>query len=137
MRNQSVDLIATSPPFLDVVDYRKDNWLRCWFAGIGAGQLMLDTHRSVLTWMNFVRASFTEHGRVVRRQGRIAFEVGEVRHGRVLLEKAVLDAIAHLPFELSRIVINRQRFTKTAHCWSIKNNQRGTNTNRIIVLRRG
>src|SRR6185295_12039067 len=27
----SVDLIVTSPPFLDVVDYPSDNWLRCWF----------------------------------------------------------------------------------------------------------
>ena len=29
----TVDLVVTSPPFLDVVDYRGDNWLRNWFAG--------------------------------------------------------------------------------------------------------
>ena len=30
----SVSLVVTSPPFLDVVDYPTDNWLRCWFLGI-------------------------------------------------------------------------------------------------------
>ena len=33
----SVDLVVTSPPFLDVVQYAADNWLRCWFAGIDPG----------------------------------------------------------------------------------------------------
>jgi hypothetical protein len=30
----SVALVVTSPPFLDVVQYATDNWLRCWFLGI-------------------------------------------------------------------------------------------------------
>ena len=30
----SVALVVTSPPFLDVVQYADDNWLRCWFLGI-------------------------------------------------------------------------------------------------------
>lgn len=29
INSSSVDLIVTSPPFLDVIDYRADNWLRC------------------------------------------------------------------------------------------------------------
>src|SRR5688500_6027749 len=29
--SNSVQLTVTSPPFLDVVQYVKDNWLRCWF----------------------------------------------------------------------------------------------------------
>lgn len=29
-----VSLIVTSPPFLDVIDYAGDNWLRCWFNDI-------------------------------------------------------------------------------------------------------
>jgi len=30
----SVSLVVTSPPFLNIVDYATDNWLRCWFCGI-------------------------------------------------------------------------------------------------------
>ena len=36
LANASVALTVTSPPFLDVVDYAGDNWLRCWFAGLDA-----------------------------------------------------------------------------------------------------
>ena len=34
LADSTVSLVVTSPPFLDVVDYQKDNWLRCWFNGI-------------------------------------------------------------------------------------------------------
>ena len=34
------------------------------------------------------------------------------------------------------VMINAQEFTKTANCWGIDNNTRGTNTNRIVLLRR-
>ena len=36
--SDSVALVVTSPPFLDVVDYAGDNWLRCWFLGIDPNQ---------------------------------------------------------------------------------------------------
>jgi Regulator of chromosome condensation (RCC1) repeat len=34
IRSNTVSPVVTSPPFLDVVQYAGDNWLRCWFAGI-------------------------------------------------------------------------------------------------------
>jgi hypothetical protein len=34
------------------------------------------------------------------------------------------------------VVINSQQFTKTANCWGIKNNAKGTNTNRIVVFKK-
>ena len=40
----SVSLVVTSPPFLDVVDYAGDNWLRCWFLGLG--RQIHPTHRA-------------------------------------------------------------------------------------------
>ena len=34
------------------------------------------------------------------------------------------------------MLVNQQKFTKTANCWGIANGSKGTNTNRIVVLRR-
>ena len=31
IKNNTVDLIVTSPPFLDKVNYQLDNWMRAWF----------------------------------------------------------------------------------------------------------
>jgi hypothetical protein len=129
----AVDLIVTSPPFLDVVDYEGDNWLRCWFAGIDPATVRIDRHRDIAAWEEFVRRSFQEFARVVRPGGFVAFEVGEVRGGKLLLERHVATAIAGLPFEVVGVMVNQQRFTKTANCWGVNNNRGGTNTNRIVM----
>ena len=132
----STDLIVTSPPFLNIVDYRKDNWLRCWFAGINADELKISGYSSVADWRSFIRDAFVEMCRVVRDGGHIAFEVGEVRNGEVQLEDEVLLAVESLPLELDSVLINQQEFTKTSNLWGVRNNKSGTNTNRIVLFRR-
>lgn len=134
--NGSVDLVVTSPPFLDIVDYEGDNWLRCWFAGIDPASVKIDRHRGVEGWEDFVRGVFAELARVVRPDGWVAFEVGEVRGGKTLLERHVVAAIEGLPFDVAGVMVNQQAFTKTANCWGVGNNRAGTNSNRIVLARR-
>jgi len=31
IKDNTIQLTVTSPPFLNIVQYAKDNWLRCWF----------------------------------------------------------------------------------------------------------
>jgi len=132
----SVALVVTSPPFLDIVQYADDNWLRGWFAGIDVAAVPIDRHRNPAAWQAMVRAVLAELARVVRDGGHVAFEVGEVRGGTLLLERLVWEAAAGLPFDRLCVMVNRQDFTKTANCWGVRNNERGTNSNRIVVLRR-
>jgi hypothetical protein len=134
--SRSVQLVVTSPPFLDVVQYANDNWLRCWFAGIDVASVAIAQHRSESAWQDMVRGTLTELARIVAPRGHVAFEVGEVRNGKLLLERLVWEAAEGLPFDRLFVMVNQQEFTKTAACWGIGNNTRGTNTNRIVVLQR-
>ena len=93
-------------------------------------------HSSLTDWEGFVAACFREFARIVRPGGKIAFEVGEVRGGRIALEHAVLSAAKNLPLVPFAVMINRQVFTKTAQCWGVDNNAKGTNSNRIVVFER-
>jgi hypothetical protein len=136
MPTASVALTITSPPFLDVVQYADDNWLRCWFAGIDSASVPISMHRTEPAWEEMVRQVLVEQARVLRPGGHVAFEVGEVRNGKVLLEKAVWRAASGLPFDRLGVMVNQQEFTKTANCWGVGNNAKGTNTNRIVLLRR-
>lgn len=136
LEDSSTDLVVTSPPFLNVVDYKKDNWLRCWFVDIDPGDLKISVYSSIEEWKAFIRGAFEEMCRVVREGGRIAFEVGEVRNGQVQLEEIVLQAVEGLPLAPEEVLINQQNFTKTSNLWGIANNQAGTNTNRIVLFRR-
>ena len=134
--NASVDLTVTSPPFLDIVQYAADNWLRCWFAGIDPANVAIDIHRTEEAWSLMVNRVLREQARIMRPGGYVAFEVGEVRNGKVLLERLVWQAAEGLPFERLGVMVNDQTFTKTANCWGVDNGTKGTNTNRIVLLRR-
>lgn len=136
LADESVALVVTSPPFLDIVNYSADNWLRCWFANIDPDTVKLDTHTSIESWRKFIRRTFIELARVVQHDGHIAFEVGEVRNGSIKLEDEVIQAIEGLPFSVEKVMVNQQSFTKTSNLWGIDNNLRGTNTNRIVLIRR-
>jgi hypothetical protein len=132
----SVDLVVTSPPFLDVVDYAGDNWLRCWFCGIDPRDVPITIAKQPADWQAAMRGVFDELHRVVRSGGFVAFEVGEVRGGKLRLEDLVLPAALGAGFEAGLVVVNAQKFTKTANCWGVTNNQKGTNSNRIVVVRK-
>ncbi|MCS7087602.1 MAG: site-specific DNA-methyltransferase [Thermoflexales bacterium] len=136
INDASVTLVVTSPPFLDVVDYQADNWLRCWFNGIDARAVPVWQFRSPAAWRSAMEAVFHELRRVLVPGGVIAFEVGEVRRGTLLLETLVVPAARAAGLEARAVLVNAQRFTKTAHCWGIANLQRGTNTNRVVILTR-
>jgi hypothetical protein len=132
----SVDLTVTSPPFLDIVQYAGDNWLRCWFAGIDPASVAIDMHKTEEAWTLMVNRVLREQARILRPGGYVAFEVGEVRNGKVLLEKLVWRAAEGRPFDRLGVMVNDQEFTKTANCWGVDNGSKGTNTNRIVLLQR-
>ncbi|MEW6306530.1 MAG: DNA methyltransferase [Verrucomicrobiota bacterium] len=132
----SIALAITSPPFLNVVDYAGDNWLRCWFLGIDAKSVNLTVPRRLDKWQAAMTEVFRELQRILKPGGHVAFEVGEVHGGMTKLEEAVLPCGAAAGLEPQLVLINDQEFTKTANCWGVDNNAKGTNTNRIVVFRK-
>jgi len=81
-------------------------------------------------------AVFTELFRITRSGGRVAFEVGEIRNRTLLLDEFVLPLGESAGLRTEAVYVNTQEFTKTANIWGIRNNRKGTNTNRIVVFRK-
>lgn len=132
----SIQLVVTSPPFLDVVDYAADNWLRCWFIGINALSVPISILKGLKEWVDKMKKVFQELHRILTPGGYVAFEVGEIRGGRVRLEEQVIPAATSAGLAPVLVLINNQRFTKTANCWGVTNNVKGTNSNRVVLLRK-
>ncbi len=130
----SVKLVVTSPPFLDVVDYRTDNWLRCWFNGIDSSDLPISQLKSEKLWVAKMTKVFVELKRLLESDGVIAFEVGEVKKAKLMLEDLVIQAALDAELKVHGVMINAQEFTKTANCWGVDNKSKGTNTNRIVII---
>lgn len=138
LEDNSVQLIVTSPPFLDVVQYSDDNWLRGWFNSIDMTSVAskITMSKTLDQWNAKMGSVFDELFRVTKPGGHLTFEVGEVRNGRIKLEDAVVPLGIHAGFQCLGVLINTQEFTKTSNIWGIANNSRGTNSNRIVVFKK-
>jgi hypothetical protein len=133
-----LQLTVTSPPFLDVVQYARDNWLRCWFNGLDAEAIgeRITMAKTPEEWAGVISRVFVELYRLTAQDGWVAFEVGEVRRGEIRLEEIVVPLGVNAGFECGAVLINAQRFTKTANIWGVANNRLGTNSNRIVLFRK-
>ena len=134
--NESVRLTVTSPPFLNIVRYASDNWLRCWFNSIDSKQVEKEivSCRTVSQWSKMMSFVFDELYRVTLPGGWIAFEVGEVNNGKIKLDEAVVPLGLKSGLDCAGIMVNSQDFTKTSNIWGINNMKVGTNTNRIVIF---
>jgi len=138
IKEESVQLTVTSPPFLNIVQYSQDNWLRCWFNSIDDQEIAkkITMSKNIQDWCQVMGGVFRELFRITIWGGWVAFEVGEVRKGSVKLDEYVVPLGLQAGFQCQGIIINRQEFTKTSNIWGINNNSCGTNTNRIILFRK-
>jgi len=130
--SDSVNLIVTSPPFLDIVDYASDNWMRNWFNNIELPKLTVV--KKLDEWEREMHKAFIEFSRVLVKQGILAFEVGEVHKGKTALDNVVVKIGIKAGLKPLAIFKNVQSFTKTANIWGVDNNKQGTNSNRIVVF---
>ena len=132
---EKVALSVTSPPFLNIVNYKADNWLRCWFANIDPQQVEITQTPKLDIWKDLVVNSLKAVAHITKPGGYFAFEVGEIQSGSLRLEEVVADCATDTPWTAELILINQQDFTKTSNAWGVSNNAKGTNSNRIILFK--
>ena len=136
IQNDSINLTVTSPPFLNIVKYAADNWLRCWFNDIDASEVesRISLCRTVETWSEIMGSVFDELYRITIPGGWVAFEVGEVNNGKIKLDEHVVPLGLEAGFVCAGVMVNSQDFTKTSNIWGVNNMKIGTNTNRIVLF---
>ena len=138
IKDNSVQLIVTSPPFLDIVQYVEDNWMRCWFNNLDAEEIsnQISIPKDLAKWNEIMSDVLAELFRVTKSGGIVAFEVGEIRKGSIKLDEEIVPLGESNGFTTEFVMINTQEFTKTSNIWGVKNNDSGTNTNRIVVFKK-
>ena len=121
-----------------MVSYSKDNWLRFWFNKIDQKEVekKITILKNLNDWSNFISDVFSELYRITKPDGFVAFEVGEVKSGKIKLDEVVEQIGKNAGFDYILTLINKQQFTKTSNIWGVKNNLKGTNTNRIVLFKK-
>ncbi|GAD52504.1 DNA modification methylase [Halarchaeum acidiphilum MH1-52-1] len=79
--NNNADLILTSPPYMRVLDYAWNNWIRLWWLNDDRDQERdkLDITASESKYRDFVRETLQEMERKLAPGGYIVLIVGDVR----------------------------------------------------------
>lgn len=86
----SVDLVLTSPPYLQVVNYGAANWIRLWLLGVdevgrerGAGRkrlnAALDHRHTYSSYCDFMLRTVLSMQRVLKRDGVAVLVIGDVK----------------------------------------------------------
>jgi hypothetical protein len=106
--------------------------------GIDASTVEITELKRPEDWKAKMTEVMRDLRRILKLNGYLAFEVGEVtyKRERLLLEELVLEAGVAAGLEPVIIMINDQEFTKTSNAWGVDNKEKGTNTNRIVIFRR-
>ena len=87
---ESVDLVVTSPPYLQVVNYGTSNWIRLWLMGVdevgregGVGRKLLnealDHRHTYSTYCEFMLRTILGIQRVLKRDGVAVIVIGDVK----------------------------------------------------------
>lgn len=141
----SIDVVITSPPFLDVIDYPDVNWVREWFVDSTAPSKSAPfVMRSKTDYSAFLRDVLTELCRVVRPGGVIVFEVGPVKR-ETRMDALVQQAAVGL-LKVEDVVVNefaRQdgkpsvpKISRAMGSGKTSGKETTTMSNQCVVLRR-
>jgi len=138
--DSSVDLIITSPPFLDVINYIDDNWLRFWFLGIDKNILrdsIIQTG-NLNEYKTFIKKSMLEMNRVLKKGKYCIIEVGDVMHKsrKLYLDHLIVELSKDTGFNIEKIMINYMESPKISRAFRRKEEWQGTKTNRCVIMRK-
>lgn len=78
--HSQIDLLLTSPPYLGIVNYAKQNWIRLWFLGVDTNEIHdeLDDDLSLHEWLEFSKDVLCQIKPFMKKTGVAVFVIGDV-----------------------------------------------------------
>lgn len=135
-----VNLIVTSPPYLGIVNYAKQNWIRSWFMDENPEQVSkdLDDDLNLDEWLDFSKKTIMELKKFLVSDGVAVFVIGDVaksKNNTIALAREFCLMINELKLFKNVWCINDVLgdMDKTTRIWGEKKGI-ATTTDRIVIL---
>ncbi len=135
-----VDLVVTSPPYLNIVNYARQNWIRSWFlsADVEAVSGNLDDNLTLSAWLDFMQMFLTDLKTLLHPNGTAVLVIGDVSRSTT--------SVVSLARELLRQTIYNKTFSyvgclsdhlqadvKTTRIWK-DTKGKATLVDRVVIL---
>jgi hypothetical protein len=137
LKKGAVDAIVTSPPYMDTLDYSRDNRLRLWFLGAKDYKSIGSNLGSIAKFSDLMVSFFVRARKWLRLRGYCVLVVGELNSRRVGKSIDMAHMITHIAtsqvggFKLESIVNDEIPDIRRS-----RRETRRTKTEAIVVLRR-
>ena len=142
IKNSSVDLIVTSPPYTRVIRYGQFNWIRLWFLGKSGKEIdkNLFFSQSIDKYSKFMEESLQEMKRVLKPQGKAILIIGDVKDrtsdkifnlAEIVWEKSAKSVGFNLINPIVEDIINDN--SKVSKIWG-KTKGNATRIDRVLLL---
>jgi site-specific DNA-methyltransferase (adenine-specific) len=135
-----IALTLASPPYLDVVNYAKQNWIRMWLLGCDPVEVqeILDDNLNISSWLRFMQAVLAELQQLMRPDGVIILVIGDVARSRNSIVVPARELVRQLKHDGSfgyiGCISDRMNTTeKVTRIWTETKGQ-ATAIDRILVL---
>jgi len=111
--DESADLILTSPPYLRVLDYTWNNWIRLWWLNADRDKERdgLDLTSSIKKYRRFMRESLQDMYRVLKDDSVAVIVVGDVKKNKAAGKELVVtakiiaeEAVDNTGFEVDHVI---------------------------------
>ena len=135
-----VDLLLTSPPYLGIVNYAKQNWIRSWFLNSEQEEISekLDDDLNINQWVQFSKKTLIEFKKMLKTNGVAVFVIGDVAKSK--------NSVIPLARDFAMMVKENEIFKnvwifsdyiqgvdKTTRIWGETKGE-ATATDRIVIL---
>lgn len=109
LRKESVDLFFTSPPYLNIINYTNDNWIRLWLLGYDRNKLKeeikLDDKHSYENYCKFIEKYLNTKYDLASQKGKMILVVGDIKN-KMNFEEVLKQIKKNIKWKLIEIYKN-------------------------------
>ena len=110
--SESADLVVTSPPYMHMLDYTWNNWIRLWWLGADRKQERdsLDITADVDKYRSFINSSLDEMHDILKPNSRAVLVVGDAKKHRasgtkiVRTGQLIAEEAADVGFQVDHVI---------------------------------
>lgn len=121
--DRGADFILTSPPYMHVLDYTWNNWIRLWWLNRdrGAEREQMDITADVEKYRSFISEALESMYRVLSTDSRAVIVIGDVKKHRskgtniVRTGRLIAEEAAEVGFELNHVIDDAYDINKRSY----------------------
>ncbi len=140
INDNSIKLVITSPPYLNIINYTKSNWLKLWLLGYDRSELKneikLADNLKLDSYKEFIKSYLNSIYKKIKKNGYVCLVVGDV-FGKPLIEDVWKSIKDEVKFKFHEIYID-EGYSQNFKISNMLNSRKGKATliEKILVLKK-